>query len=166
MQLSRAKPGNPASIYIGECVYPSKHIHVAVCGPIGTKFGTHMQIHLEKVVGKIKICPVWPRGHMGGFRGQKLKNGGNLPNGWTDWHQIWHTYADSSGNEHRLKNYYLLETPGGAFWGVYVVKNSSLGNVAKRLAWLQDDVSVPVSHTINKWCPQITGSESQWWLGL
>ena len=51
-------------IYIGECVclcvYPSKHIglHVAVCGPIGTKFGAHMQIHLEKVVGKIKICPV------------------------------------------------------------------------------------------------------------
>ena len=40
------------------CVYPSKHIHVAVCGPIGTKFDTHMQIHLEKVVGKIKICPV------------------------------------------------------------------------------------------------------------
>ena len=42
-------------IDIGECVcvyvYPSKHIHVAVCGPIGTKFGTHMQIHLEKVVG-------------------------------------------------------------------------------------------------------------------
>ncbi len=37
-------------IYIGECVcvcvcvcvYPSKRIHVAVCGPIGTKFGTHM----------------------------------------------------------------------------------------------------------------------------
>ena len=37
---------------------PSKHMHVAVSGPIGTKFGTHMQIHLEKVVGKIKICPV------------------------------------------------------------------------------------------------------------
>ena len=37
MQLSRANPGNPASlsISIGECVcvYPSKHIHVAVCGP-------------------------------------------------------------------------------------------------------------------------------------
>ena len=40
------------------CVYPSKHIYVAVCGPIGTKFGTHMQIHLEKVVGKIQNCPV------------------------------------------------------------------------------------------------------------
>ena len=39
-------------------VYPSKRIHVAISGPIGTKFGTHMQIHLEKVVGKLKICPV------------------------------------------------------------------------------------------------------------
>ena len=36
------------------CILPS--IHVAVCGPIGTKFGTHMQIHLEKVVGKIKFA--------------------------------------------------------------------------------------------------------------
>ena len=36
-------------------------------GPIGTKFGTHMQIHLEKVVGKIKICPVSRRGEFGGF---------------------------------------------------------------------------------------------------
>ena len=61
------------SISIGECVcvcvcvYPSKRIHVAVCGPIGTKFGTHMQNHLEKVVGKIKICPVSQRGNLGGF---------------------------------------------------------------------------------------------------
>ena len=67
------------------CVYPSKRIHVAVCGPIGTKFGTHMQIHLEKVVGKIKICPVSCRGEFGGvLGGQKLKMFGNLPNGWTD----------------------------------------------------------------------------------
>ena len=51
------------------CVYPSKRIHVAVCGPIGTKFGTHMQIHLEKVVGKIKICPVSRRGEFGGVLG-------------------------------------------------------------------------------------------------
>ena len=58
-------------------MYPSKHIYVAVCGRIGTKFGTHMHIHIEKVVGKIKICPVLPRGHMGGggLGGQKLKNG-------------------------------------------------------------------------------------------
>ena len=56
------------------CVYPSKRIHVAVCGPIGTKFGTQMQIHLEKVVGKIKIYPVSRRGNLGGvLGGQKLK---------------------------------------------------------------------------------------------
>ena len=67
------------------CVYPSKRIHVAVCGPIGTKFGTHMQIHLEKVVGKIKICPVSCRGNLAGvLGGQKLKMFGNLPNGSTD----------------------------------------------------------------------------------
>ena len=41
-------------IYIREsvclCVYPSDGIHVVACGPIGTKFGTHMQIHLQMVV--------------------------------------------------------------------------------------------------------------------
>ena len=112
LQLSRAKPGNPASnlykrervcVCVSECVSFQAYIHVAVCGPIGTKFGTYMQIHLEKVVGKIKICPVSCRGNLGGFRGSEIENVGNLPNGWTDWHQIWHTYADSSGNEHRLK---------------------------------------------------------------
>ena len=53
----------------------------------------------------------------GGFKVQKFKNGGNLPNGWTDWHQIWHTYADSSGNEHRLKNNYPPRDPRGHFEG-------------------------------------------------
>ena len=33
-------------------------LYTSRLGPIGTKFGTHMQIHLEKVVGKISICPV------------------------------------------------------------------------------------------------------------
>ena len=40
--------------YIGECVcvcvYPSDGIHVVACSPIGTKFGTHVQIHLQMVV--------------------------------------------------------------------------------------------------------------------
>ena len=50
-------------IYIGECVsvclcvYPSGRIHVAAYGPIGTKFGTRMEIHLEMVMGEIKISP-------------------------------------------------------------------------------------------------------------
>ena len=40
---------------------------------------------------------------MGGLGGQKYKSLENLPNGWTDWHQIWYTSADSSRNGHRLK---------------------------------------------------------------
>ena len=31
------------------------------------------------------------------------KSGKSIPNGWTDWHQICYTSADSSGNGHRLK---------------------------------------------------------------
>ena len=34
--------------------------------------------------------------------GHKLKNLGKLSNGFTDWHHIWYTSADSSGNGHRL----------------------------------------------------------------
>ena len=38
-------------------VYPSGRIHVAACGPIATKSGTRMEIHLEMVMGEIKITP-------------------------------------------------------------------------------------------------------------
>ncbi len=62
-------------VWVCVCVYPSKRIHVAVCGPIGTKFGTRMQIHLEKVVGKIKKLPRVTQGEgiVGVLEGQKLK---------------------------------------------------------------------------------------------
>ena len=33
------------------CMYPSEPIYVVACGPIRTKFGTHMQILLQMVVG-------------------------------------------------------------------------------------------------------------------
>ena len=56
------------------CVYPSDGIHVVTCGPIGTKFCTHMQIHLEMVMGEIKITPCDLGGIWGGFRGQKITN--------------------------------------------------------------------------------------------
>ena len=55
-------------------VYPSGRIHVAACGPIGTKFGTRMEIHLEMVMGEIKITPCDLGGHLGDFRGQKITN--------------------------------------------------------------------------------------------
>ena len=47
------------------CVCPSGRIHVAACGPIGTKFGTRVQIHLEMVVGSIKL----PLSDLGGMWG-------------------------------------------------------------------------------------------------
>ena len=50
----------------------------------------------------------------GGFRGQKFKSLEHLPNGWTDWHQIWYTSADSYGNGHRLKTN-SPSRPGGHF---------------------------------------------------
>ena len=39
----------------------------------------------------------------GGLGGHTFKTLGKLSNGWTDWHQIWYTSVDSSGNGHRLK---------------------------------------------------------------
>ena len=63
-----------------------------------------------------QIAPRDKRGHLGGFRGQTLKSLGKLSNGWTDWHQLWFTSADSSGNGHRL-NPSRPSIPQGAFRG-------------------------------------------------
>ena len=38
----------------------------------------------------------------GGLGGQTIKGQGKLSSGWTDWHQLWFTSADSSGNGYRL----------------------------------------------------------------
>ena len=47
-----------------------------------------------------------PERHKGGtwgvLGGQTIKGQGKLSNGWTDWHQLWFTSADSSGNGYRL----------------------------------------------------------------
>ena len=42
----------------------------------------------------------------------KFKSLLKLSNGWTDWHQIWHTCADSSGNRY-TPNKLPFETQGG-----------------------------------------------------
>ena len=63
------------------------------------------------------ICPIpqtaLPGG--GGLGGHKFKSGKAAPNGWTDWHQIWYTSVDSSGNGHMLKT--IRPTiPQGGIW--------------------------------------------------
>ena len=50
-----------------------------------------------------------------GLRGNKLKSMGKLSNGWTDWHRIWCTSVDSSGN--RLKRIHPTITQGGILGG-------------------------------------------------
>ena len=61
------------------------------------------------------ISPSIPKVEFGGLGGQKCnKSLENLPNGWTDRHQIWHTSADSYGNGHRLKAN-SPSRPGGHF---------------------------------------------------
>ena len=90
LQLSRAKPGNPASISIGECVCVS----VCVSFQAYTRrrlWSDRDQIwhtHAEsprKGSGQNKNLPrVTQGGIWGVLGGQKLKNVGNLPNGWTD----------------------------------------------------------------------------------
>ena len=61
-------------VCLSVCVSFWAYIHVAACGPIGTKFGTRMEIHLEMVMGEIKITPCDLGGIWGGFRGKKITN--------------------------------------------------------------------------------------------
>ena len=49
--------------------------------------------------------------------GHKSKSIGRLSNDWTDWHQIWYTSADSSGNGHRLNTIRPSTLGGGEVRG-------------------------------------------------
>ena len=61
----------------------------------------------------------------GGLACHKFKSLGKLSNGWTDWHQNWHTSADPSWNGY-TPNKLPLETQGGT-WG------GGFGEAVKRL---------------------------------
>ena len=71
----------------------------------------------------------------GGLGGNKLKSLGKLSNGWTDWHQIWYTSVDSSGNGHRLKTIHPTIPQGGILGGFMgsTIQNTVKINVVKRL---------------------------------
>ena len=72
-------------------------------------------------------------GTWGFYRGQTFKSLEKLSNGWTDWHQLWFTSGDSSGNGHRL-NASLPTIPqgalGGGVWGSQIQMS---GEAVKRL---------------------------------
>ncbi len=72
------------------------------------------------------------RGISGGLRGHKSKSLGRLSNGWTDWHQICYTSADSSGNGHRL-NTIRPTTPQDHFGFFRGSQIQMFGEAVKRL---------------------------------
>ena len=82
------------------------------------RFGTHVQIHLGMDIRQTN-CPERHKGALGGggLGGQTFKSQGKLSNGWTDWHQLWFTSADSSGNGHRLNTSHPSIPQGGMSGG-------------------------------------------------
>ena len=62
------------------------------------KFGTHVQFHMGMDIRQTN-CPLKHKeGTWGVLGGHQFKSLGKL----SDWHQIWFTSEDSSGNGHRL----------------------------------------------------------------
>ena len=89
-----------------------------------------MQIHLGMDICLGNKFPLEAQGALGGgFGGQTFKSLGKLSNGWTDWHQLWFTSVDSSGNGHRL-NTSRPSIPQGAFRGVLGGHKFSLGKLS------------------------------------
>ena len=71
------------------------------------------------------------RGHLGGgLWGQIFKRHGKLSNGWTDWHQLWFTSADSSGNGHRLNTSHPSIPQGACRGGGGGVRGSHIQKVS------------------------------------
>ena len=76
----------------------------------------HMCIFIWEWIYAKQIEPQDTMRHFGDFMGSHIKKSGRLSNGWTDWHQIWYTSADSSGNGHRLSTI-RPSTMGGGLGG-------------------------------------------------
>ena len=71
----------------------------------------------------------------GGLGGRTFKSLGKLSNGWTDWHHIWYTSVDSSGNGHRLKQL-ATRYPRAALWVVLWDQQFKREIVVKQLVGL------------------------------
>ena len=91
-----------------------------------------------------QIAPRYTRGHLAGFRGQTFKRLWKLSNCWTDWHQLWFTSVDSSGNGQWL-NSSRPSIPQGAFrgggGGVRGSQIQMFGEAVKRLKSLASNLA-------------------------
>ncbi len=86
--------------------------------------------HICRSIWKwIYVKQIAPRDTWGVLGDQTFKSLGKLSNGWTDWHQLWFTSADSSGNGHRL-NPSCPSIPRGHFGGLGGHQFKSLGKLS------------------------------------
>ena len=118
----------------------------------------HICISIREWIFAKQIAPQETRGHLGrGFRGQTFKSMGKLSNGWTDWHLLWFTSADSSGNGPRLTT--IRPTiPQGHFGGH---KFKSMGNLSNSWTdwhqiWYTSADSSGNGHMLNTIRPSIS----------
>ncbi len=119
LQLSRAKPGNPASIYIQEsvcvcvCVSFQAYTRRRLWSDRDQIWHTHADSPRKGSLGKIKICPVSPRGEFGGFQGVRNRKCGKSAK-WLD--RLAPNLAHMCGfiwEWTQVKNSQLFETQGG-----------------------------------------------------
>ena len=89
------------------------------------------------------------RGALGVLGGQTFKSLEKLSNGLTDWHQLWFTSADSSGNGHRL-NTSRPTIPQGAFGGFRGSQIQMSGEAVKLLYRLAPNL-VHVCRFVLEW---------------
>ena len=100
---------------------------------IGTNVGYRLRIHLGMDTGYIQVA-INTTGDMGGgVGGHKFKSIGKLSNGCTDWHHIWYTSADSSGNGHRLNTSRPTISQGHLGGGVRESQLQMFGEAVKQL---------------------------------
>ena len=66
-------------------------------------------------------------GYLGGYRGSTIQNIGKL----SDWHQLWFTSADSSGNGHRLNSLQVAPQYPRWHWGVGGSQIQKSGKLSK-----------------------------------
>ena len=119
-----------------------------------------MQIHLGIDIRQTN-CPERHKGALGRVLGGQTfnKSQGKLSNGWTDWHQLWFTSADSSGNGHRLNTSHP-SIPQGACRGLGGHTFKSLGKLSNgwtywHQLWFTSADSFGNGHRLNTSHPAI-----------
>ena len=83
----------------------------------------------------------------------QIQKSGKLSNGWTDWHHIWHTSADPSGNRYKPNNC-TSRNKGGTRGGFRCQPFKSLGKLSNgctdwHQSWYTSEDSSGNGHRLN-----------------